>query len=159
MRFEIEYARNKKLRVILTQKSLSGAFKRSFVPGWGQFYQDKTVRGWIYPIAVLACGVGSYIYFDKYNKAVDDHNWAKEQYKNAFDEQDIIYYRNLMDETYDTALKMKNIRNGFYIATAAAYLWNIADVLLLPPKWDRKVSLGFGTNGRFYSVRATIQLP
>jgi TolB-like protein len=150
--FNVRYNQRKKISVHLQPKTLSGALKRSFVPGWGQFYQEKTTRGWLYPLLFAGCAAGSYLYYEQYNDDLDVYNQAVENYRNAFDEDEIIYYRQQMDDAYDTALSTKNIRNAFYISTALIYLWNMADVYLLPPAWERNVKLSVKTDGRFYGA-------
>jgi hypothetical protein len=155
--FRIDYNEHKIITKSLEAKTLNAALKRSFVPGWGQLYQEKTTRSWLYPLVFAGSIAGSYYYHEKYE---DDHNIYKlavEDYQNAFEEEDIIYYRKRMDDAYDTAITSKNIRNGFYIASALVYLWNIADVYFLPAAWERKISLGVGTDGHFYG--ATVVIP
>jgi len=154
--FNIQYNQGKKISVHLTRKTLSNAFKRSFIPGWGQFYQEKTLRGWLYPLLFAGAATGSYFYYEKYNNDLDAYNLAAENYDNAFDEDEIIYYRKQMDDAYDTAIGTKNIRNAFYISTALIYLWNIADVLLLPPAWGDKVSLSVEAGNKIYGARLSI---
>ena len=152
----VQYNQHKTISVRLQPKTTADALKRSFVPGWGQFYQEKTLRGWLYPLLFAGAAAGSYLYYEKYNDDLDAYNLAAENYRNAFDEDEILYYRKQMDEAYDTAVNTKNIRNGFYISAAVIYLWNIADVLLLPPAWERRVSLSVKTDGRFYGARVSV---
>ncbi len=152
----VQYNQHKTISVRLEPKTTADALKRSFVPGWGQFYQEKTLRGWLYPLLFAGAAAGSYLYYEKYNDDLDAYNLAAENYRNAFDEDEILYYRKQMDDAYDTAVNTKNIRNGFYISAAVIYLWNIADVLLLTPAWERRVSLSVKTDGRFYSTRVSV---
>ena len=131
-----------KLNASLDKKTISAALIRSFIlPGWGQYYQEKPVFTWLYPIAILGSGTGALIYSFNYTKKVDDYNSIRDQYLNAVDENDIEHLRKQMDDSYSEANSVQNIRNIFIISTVTLWLWNVLDTVILPPKWTNKISL------------------
>ncbi len=124
----------------LEKKTKEGAFTRSFfIPGWGQGYQGKNKRAWLYSLSFMGT-VGGSLYFTKqYNEAVIDYNDLREQYEKATD--DIDELRNKMIAKYDDVNSLETTRNIFYISAGAIWLWNIVDVLFLPPAWEKKIEL------------------
>ena len=104
------------INVKLDQKTTVSALTRSiFVPGWGQAYQGKTTRSWIYGITFFGSVAGAIYFANDYNQSVD-------------------------------ADKSKSLRNTFILAAGAIWLWNIVDVMELPPAWKKNISISASTN-------------
>ena len=124
----------------LEKKTRGFALTRSvFVPGWGQGYQGKEIRAWLYGLSFFGT-LGGGLYFTKeYNDAVIDYNEARNQYEQAADVEDIEKFRTEMTAQYDNINELEKKRNNLYIAAGAVWLWNIIDVLFLPPAWEGKV--------------------
>ena len=138
--FSVELAANKKksINAFLEKKITSAALLRSFVmPGWGQAYQEKGGRSWIYGIAYLGSGIGSYLYTNKYNTAIAEYNDIRADYHKAVDVNEINSLRNQMDAKYADINSAEKTRNIFYATTGAIWLVNMLDVLMMPPGWGK----------------------
>jgi TolB-like protein len=137
----VEYNKTNNLNVALQRKTKGKAFTRSlFLPGWGQAYQGKTTRAWIYPIAFVGSGAGAIYCTMQYNTAVTDYNEIRNQYLSAVDENEINRLRGEMDAKYDEVNSLETTRNIFYVTTAAIWLWNVLDTVILPAAWEKIVS-------------------
>jgi len=150
---------NKNVDLSLTPKTKKRAIIYSaLLPGLGQNYQEKTIRSWGYGIAFftsLGLGVN---YMVKYNNSVKDYNSVRIKYEEAIDEDEINKYRNEMNALYDDINSNETLRNTFYITAGVIWLWNMIDVIYLPPGWERKVNVSgimdndkilFGINYKF----------
>ena len=126
----------------LKKKTTAGAVTRSiFIPGWGQGYQGKTARAWIYGLAFGGGLAGSIIYTGKYNTAIDDYNTIYEQYMDATEEDDILRLGKEMESAYDDINSSESMRNILYGVTAGIWLWNVIDAAFLPPAWKNRARL------------------
>jgi len=139
---ELTAGKKKSVNALLEKKTTSAAVLRSFaMPGWGQAYQEKAGRSWIYAIAYLGSGIGSFLYTNKYNTAISDYAGVKTDYSKAVDASEINRLRTEMHLKYDEINSAENSRNIFYVATGAIWLINMLDVMILPPGWTRDISL------------------
>jgi len=131
------------LNAALQPKGRGAAVLRSlFIPGLGQAYQEKSARTVIYPLIFAGAAAGSYFIGVKgYDKAVDDYNMAREQYKKAFNPGDINSLREEMHQAYDNIGSKETTRNALFAATAAIWLWNVIDAMILPPGYKTDLSL------------------
>ena len=141
-KFSVNIQNNKitNYNVFLIPKTKNAAILRSgLVPGWGQSYQDKKTRSYLYSISFFACGVGSIVYTQKYNDAVTDYNKINDQYLSAVEDTDINFFRKELKDTFNSVESYENIRNTLYVTTTLIWIWNIVDILILPPPWTKKM--------------------
>jgi len=139
--FSVDLIANKKrsINAALDKKTTSSAILRSFVmPGWGQSYQEKGGRSWIYTIGYLGSGIGSFLFTNKYNTTISEYNVIRTDYSKAVDETEINSLRNEMHSKYDEIDSAEKTRNIFYIAIGAVWLVNMLDVLVISPGWEGK---------------------
>jgi TolB-like protein len=137
--FTVKPGITKKLNPNLKAKTTGSAVIRSlFVPGLGQYYQDKKVRAWVYGVSFYGCLSAAFAYTAQYNDNVAEYNDIYEQYMNAADEEDILRLGKEMHSAYDNINSSENMRNIFYGAAAGVWLWNIIDAAFLPPPWKNK---------------------
>jgi len=64
---------------------MSAVTRSLVIPGWGQIYQEKNIRSAVLGIGFIGSVVGSVLYTNNYNAAVQDYNDIKAQYETAFD--------------------------------------------------------------------------
>ena len=148
------------MNVVLMPKRKTDAFFRSLViPGWGQAYQEKTVRAWIYPMAVLGLGTTSFIMTNKYNDKVDNYNEIRRAYSEAFDPDELNRLRQQMDDAYKQVEESERIRNIFYVSTGLVWIWNILDTIILPPDWETNIKPVSDTNGSIILIGLSINMP
>jgi TolB-like protein len=138
----VENNRTNNINVALQRKTKGKAFTRSLLlPGWGQAYQGKTTRAWLYPVVFVGSAAGALYFSAQYNTAVTDYNDIRDQYLSEVDEDEIDRLRGEMDAKYDDVNSLETTRNIFYATTATIWLWNILDTVILPPAWGKNVSL------------------
>ena len=138
----VEYNKTNNLNVGLQEKTKGKAFTRSlFLPGWGQAYQGKTTRAWLYPVVFAGSGLGAIYFTLQYNTAVTDYNEIRDQYLSAVEEDEIDRLRGEMDVKYDEVNSLETTRNIFYMTTAAVWLWNVLDTVILPPAWGTQTRI------------------
>jgi hypothetical protein len=148
-----------KISISLKPKIKTDALIRStFLPGWGQAYQQKSVRSWLYPLAVTGLGITSYIMTVSYNDKVDSYNNIRQEYLSAFDATEINRLRDQMDRAYDRIEKSEQTRNIFYIATGLAWMWNMLDTLILPPGWQTDLQASPAVGDSNGSIGFSLQL-
>lgn len=103
-------------------RKLGGGLRSLALPGWGQFYQKKKIRGTFGIIGFL----GSFAFVlssaSEYNKAITNmNNSILGEDKNRF---------------YDES---ENFKNSYYTSiglTTGFYLWSVLDSQLFPGEWQ-----------------------
>ncbi|MBN2423716.1 MAG: PEGA domain-containing protein [Calditrichaceae bacterium] len=131
---------DRQLEISLEKKSISGAFIRSAVlPGWGQAYQDKHNKQYIFPLLFASTSIGTALSIINYNNSVDIYNSAKFNYQYSFKESDVNFYRNQMEESYNDLENAELMRKFFIISTISVWLWNVIDTIIVPPKWQDEI--------------------
>ena len=142
----------------LTPKTITGAVLRSAVlPGWGQHYQGKKVRGWFFTLATLAGGGASFYYWQRYKASKDEYEATRQSYLKAYSSATIEFYRDRMHEKYDQTNNWQTKTNLAIGLTAAVWVWNLLDTVLFPPQYEKKIGVkGTAQNGHF-SVGLTVQ--
>lgn len=103
---------------VITPRTVKGFYIRSIVPGWGQFYANNTIRGYIFSsLFGLSCIASGYFVYDFYQKKSDYNDLPKgtpaADFKKARDD-------------YDNAALMANISFG---VIGAVYLVHWIDIL------------------------------
>ena len=135
----VKAGKTKILNAPLDKKTTGEALIRSlFVPGWGQGYQEKTVRASIYSVGFFGSLSAAFAYTSKYNKAVADYNKIRDEYEQAFDQGKLERLAGEMESAYDDINSAESMRNIFYGVTAGIWLWNVIDAAFLPPAWHNK---------------------
>jgi TolB-like protein len=146
--------------ISLVAKGKLEAFIRSaFLPGWGQGYQEKTIRTWLYPLVVAALGISSFLMTGNYNDQVSDFRKIRQAYSVAFNQNEIDRLRRQMDDKYKEVERAENVRNIFYITTGLAWLWNMLDTIILPPGWQMNYSLSPAKTGTKNVINLSFKLP
>ena len=137
----------------LEKKTYWHAFFRSVVlPGWGQNFQQKKLTPSLYFFSFLGLSIGSIAMNNSYNNAVKNYNRSVARYNTAITYPYIGSYKAKMKKDYQTVESRFKVRNVFYALTASMYLWNLADIFILPPKWEKNVQYNANLNVKSLSV-------
>lgn len=123
----------------LDRKTETGYYLRGIVPGWGQFYADRTIKGYIFLGAfIFTAGFTGYSIYDFYQKksAYDESGLSQSEYNSRWDK-----YQKAADLTLYSA-----------VAFGAVYVINWVDLLFFskPDFNNTSVSL-FNDSSRFIS--------
>ena len=135
----------------LIPKTVSGAvFRSAIFPGWGQHYQGKHVRGWLFTLGVLSGTGATFYYYHQYTASKDEYDVERQKYRQAFSNQSIEIYRRRMKEKYDQTDRWHQRTNIAIGLTTAVWLWNILDAAFLPPRIQGTFNAkGMARNGKF----------
>ena len=106
----------------------------------------------------FSIGVGAIYFTQQYNTIVEEYNEIRNQYLSVQDEDEINRLRNEMDTKYDKVNSTETYRNIFYLSTAAIWLWNILDTVLLPPTWEKNVTVSALNDKAGIWVRLSVHL-
>jgi hypothetical protein len=112
----------------------------------------------VYPILFVGSGVGAFIYTYKYNQTVSDYNDIYDQYLSAVEDNEINFLRNELQSTFDSVESFENLRNVFYITTALIWVWNLVDVMILPPSWEKTVHISNSQTNKIYTFNLVYSL-
>ena len=105
------------------QRRKWGSLARSIVfPGWGQFKQQKKIRGTTMLLGFLGGGVFTGNSLTQYNQAIKNRN-------NSITADDKSRF-------YEESQSYQNLYYGGLILTGSFYLWNILDTQLFPGEWQ-----------------------
>ena len=117
------------------QKSRLGALVRStLVPGWGQFYSERSLMGWAFLGSELALlGIG-YTSYSSYQKAYDDVESFYSQYQSSTNPSEIRNFKEQSKEAEDQMNTSNDQLTMMFQAAAAVHLANMLHALLLGPK-------------------------
>ena len=118
-----------------TQKSRLGALVRStLVPGWGQFYSERSLMGWAFLGSELALlGIG-YTSYSSYQKAYDDVESFYSQYQSSTNPTEIRNFKEQSKQAEDEMNTSNDQLTMMFQAAAAVHLANMVHALLLGPK-------------------------
>lgn len=99
-----------------TPKRSEAVFRSVAVPGWGQFYNEQPVKGWLFLGAEAAC-ISSWIYFDrKANSYYEDYQLTTDP--------------NLASEVYDDVEQNRLFRDISIGAAGVVFLGSVLDAYL-----------------------------
>ena len=131
---------------VIVPKTKLGYYARAIVPGWGQLYADRDVKGYIF-FGALALSAG-FTGYTAYN------NYAKQK-----DYEDYEGTQSEMDKKYETWEDASMLLNYSFIAIGAVVLINWIDILFIssPGFEENSVepkSAFFGGGDNFYSGRS-----
>ncbi|MBN2227064.1 MAG: PEGA domain-containing protein [candidate division Zixibacteria bacterium] len=135
----LQSGRAMSLAVSLTPKTAFKSSVRSlFVPGWGQFYSGRKVKGSMYMIMAAGALSAFLIANDEFLYREDLHDDLRTQYLAAetYDERERLY--PLLEEARRDAYDAENVRRITIGVTIAVWSINLLDALFLFP--DRQDS-------------------
>ena len=117
------------------QKTRIGAAFRSLVlPGWGQFYSNRTMMGWSFLGGEVVLGALAFSAYSSYQTAFDDLTSFNQQYNNAVDPAQIQDLRSKILQADTDQIKFNDqIKTMLY---AAGGLWaaNVVHAFVIGPK-------------------------
>jgi hypothetical protein len=144
---------------LVPKKKWSACWRSAILPGWGQAYQEKSVRTRLYPLAIAGLATFSFFMTADYNDKISEYNQTREIYTSAFDVNDIEQLRREMDDNYDQVEKAEKTRNILYLATGVVWLWNILDTVILPPVWQTNYTMSADQHGPLQLISLSFSLP
>ncbi len=144
---------------LMPKKKWSACWRSALLPGWGQAYQEKSIRTRLYPLAIAGLATVSFFITVDYNDKISEYNQTREIYTSAFDANDIKQLRREMDDNYDQVEKAERTRNLLYLATGVVWLWNILDTVILPPAWQANYTMSAGQNGPVQQISLSFSIP
>ena len=118
-----------------TQKSRLGALVRStLVPGWGQFYSERSLMGWAFLGSELALlGIG-YTSYSSYQKAYDDVESFYSQYQSSTNPTEIRNFKEQSKQAEDEMNTSNDQLTMMFQAAAAVHVANMVHALVFGPK-------------------------
>ncbi len=119
------------IHIRLTMKTVVGAGLRSAVlPGWGQFYSEKTTKGVIF-LAAEAVAVGGLIWADsKRSDSERNYKNAVRDYQEADQIEDIDDAWDEVLRTYDDLDSWHETRRRWFYAAAGIWAINLIDAVV-----------------------------
>ena len=117
------------------QKSRLGALARStLVPGWGQFYSERSLMGWAFLGSELALlGIG-YTSYSSYQKAYDDVESFYSQYQSSTNPTEIRNFKEQSKQAEDEMNSSNDQLTVMFQAAAAVHIANMVHALVFGPK-------------------------
>ena len=117
------------------QKSRLGALVRStVVPGWGQFYSERSLMGWAFLGSELALlGIG-YTSYSSYQKAYDDVESFYSQYQSSTNPTEIRNFKEQSKQAEDEMNSSNDQLTVMFQAAAAVHIANMVHALVFGPK-------------------------
>ena len=117
------------------QKSRLGALVRStVVPGWGQFYSERSLMGWAFLGSELALlGIG-YTSYSSYQKAYDDVESFYSQYQSSTNPTEIRNFKEQSKQAEDEMNTSNDQLTMMFQAAAAVHVANMVHALVFGPK-------------------------
>jgi hypothetical protein len=156
----LEKGKNRTFDIQLSSKTWYKAAIRSFViPGWGQNYSEKKVKGTIIKV-IQAGSIISTVFFEaKYRNAVDDYKDAINNYNmhlKNFEEK--AKYWSIVQAKFSEANSYDKKRKIFYLTTCGIWLYNILDaIFMFPAFYDQVLRENYlSLNYRGYTDRPQI---
>ncbi len=108
---------------IFSEKAKRSAIFSSILPGVGQMYKGRSVRGSVFLAAEVGLIAGIFISDRNMSDAIDDRD----------DPENLLVW----DFYNDKVSKWKNYRTVYYLATAAVHLYNVYDAYTVTPLLNR----------------------
>ena len=114
-----------------------GALIRSMVmPGWGQFYSDRSLMGWSFLGGELALGALAYLSYSSYQTSYDDVTNFNAQYRSAVDPDQIMTLKAQSEQAESDVTAAKDQFNTVILAAGGLYVANVVHAFLIGPKKD-----------------------
>jgi len=118
-------------------KTRMGALIRSMVmPGWGQFYSDRSLMGWSFLGGELALGALAYLSYSSYQTSYDDVTNFNAQYRSAVDPDQIMTLKAQSEQAESDVTAAKDQFNTVILAAGGLYVANVVHAFLIGPKKD-----------------------
>jgi hypothetical protein len=128
--------------IALQDKSRTDAILRSaFIPGWGQFYEEKKTTGVLFMLA-YAGAIGAHVYArSDHSKKMDEFDAVARMYETAHTEDMSLGDYQRLQNDYESKLDAANSSADFQNLTLAAlvgvWTFNMIDSMILYPKRQR----------------------
>jgi TolB-like protein len=103
-------------RIVIKKYPQDAAFRSLLLPGWGQFYNDAPVRGYLYPVLVIGTA----------GSAVAMHYYSKSLYTNYEELENTSESVKMFDKAQSTV----NIRDGLFWTAVGIWTFNIIDAFI-----------------------------
>ena len=148
-------------RVIFVKPRGQALWRSTLIPGWGQFYEEKPVKGGVYLATQIAL---SYLlinqrsdyetlhedYLDK-RTVYSEFQGTQEQITALWSDAEVAY--DLSESNY----RKQQFTMGLLVGS---YLWNVADAwLFMPKRTGNNLSVGVSSDGHSISAQIGICLP
>jgi len=122
-------------------KTRFGAFMRSTIfPGWGQFYSDRKLMGWVWLGSEVAVGTLAYTQFSAYQTSHDDYIDFQAQYRASADPTEIGALKQKSKSSHSDMMAANDQMTTMLYALGGIWAANVLHAVILGPKdfADRK---------------------
>lgn len=118
----------------LSPKSRWKAGARSiFVPGWGHYYSDRTVRGVVFTVATVGMAVGYYFFDAHADNRLEDYERLREDFDEAGSVAEKEALQPAVEDALNDAYNADRNRLIWGYMTIGVYAYQIIDALLFFP--------------------------
>ena len=133
------------IAVTLSPKTRMKAAARSlFIPGWGQRYAGKTVKGNLFTFLAISSVVAYFIADDEFDYRYDNYNRWLDRYDETAASGSIGELTSLkasLDEAQDKAYDAENVRRVAIGSVIAVWGLGVLDALLFMPQEKASFSI------------------
>ena len=128
-----------------------GYYARGFVPGWGQYYSGRTIKGLLYGSVFVASCINMVYAQTNYNNAKSDYDNIKVEASDSETKK--------IRKDYEDAAKYAKISLGL---VAAFYVFNLVDIFFINrPDFSKDISMlqtentyfSFNINNPYYNTK------
>jgi hypothetical protein len=139
----IEAGKPVSLTVALKKKTLlKGVVRSCLIPGWGQFYSDQKLKGFIY-LTLAAAAAGAYLIADAdFDDKNDQYDRLRSEYNRLTRIEDMKRLYPLVAEAKKDAYDSENVRRTAIGVTVGVWSLNLLDLLFHFPGEGGTVAVG-----------------
>jgi len=117
------------------QKTRFGALIRStIIPGWGQFYSNRSLMGWTMLGSEIAVGALAYMQYSAYQTANDDFIDFQAQYRSSIIPTEIADLKQQAQSSYSDMSTAKDQVTTMVYAVGAIWVANMVHAAITGPK-------------------------
>jgi len=117
------------------QKTRFGALIRStIIPGWGQFYSNRSLMGWTMLGSEIAVGALAYMQYSAYQTANDEFIDFQAQYRASINPTEIADLKQQAQSSYSDMSTAKDQATTLVYAVGAIWVANIIHAVIIGPK-------------------------
>ena len=117
------------------QKTRLGALIRStIIPGWGQFYSNRSLMGWTMLGSEIAVGALAYVQYNAYQAANDDFIDFQTQYHASVNPTEIAVLKQQAQSSYTDMSTAKDQVTTMVYAVGAIWVANMVHAAITGPK-------------------------
>ena len=117
------------------QKTRFGALIRStIIPGWGQFYSNRSLMGWTMLGSEIAVGALAYMQYTAYQTANDEFIDFQAQYRASINPTEIADLKQQAQSSYSDMSTAKDQATTLVYAVGAIWVANIIHAVIIGPK-------------------------